>query len=98
MSTQAPAFDATIYDLPIPKVDGLKADRLEIVVGGSVKLDRTSRTDLDLISDFKVGERATLTVEVVCVGKPATYTPGKDDDTPGTVTHRTQLRVTAVQQ
>lgn len=93
--TQAPAFDAAVYDLPIPKADGLKADRLAISVGGTLPLERTSKTDLDLVNGFKIGERYTLEIEVVCTGKPAIYTPGTDDK-PGTLAHTTNLKLVSI--
>lgn len=91
------AFDASVYDLPIPKVDGIKADKLSISVTGDIKLDRTDATDLNLVNGFQLGETYELRVQVVCVGKAPTFTPSKDEDEPGSMTHRTVLKVTTIQ-
>ncbi len=46
-------FDASKYDLPIPRMDGHKADTI-VLAFSSYNLDRTSEDDLALISDSLV--------------------------------------------
>lgn len=86
------AFDASIYDLPIPTIDGLKADKLAIIITGRIDLDRTSVDDLEQINNLQLGRPLTLTCQATCVGKPTTYKP--DQDGPGTVNYQAVLRIT----
>lgn len=93
--TQPAAFDATVYDLPIPKADGMKADRLAITVTGTINLDRTDAEHLEMLNRFQLGQEATILCKAVCVGKPSTYRPG-DDEHAGELSIRTVLRVISV--
>ena len=94
MTAQPEVFDASVYDLPIPKVDGIKADKLAIVLTGSIDIDRTNNDDLELLNQFMLGKPCQLIVEAVCVGKSSSYRP--DDDGAGTLTQRTVLRITSI--
>lgn len=72
-------FDATSYDLPIPSLDGHKADRLAITFSGGVDLDRTSEEDLSFIDNLMLGQEVTLSVTAVVTKKGFTLSPGKDE-------------------
>lgn len=97
MSAPAEALlDASVYDLPIPVVDGLKADKLRVVVNGGVELDRTNETDLAWFDEFRLGREMELRVRVVCTGKPQGYTPSEDG--PGVTTLQATLKVLEVRR
>ncbi len=72
-------FDASGYDLPIPVLDGHKADKLILSFSGQVELDRTSAEDLELIETLMLGRDITCSVVAVVAKKGFTYT-AKDDD------------------
>ena len=55
-------FDASTYDLPIPKIDGRKATNLDIRFTGSGSLDRTSEDDLALLEAARLGREIRLIV------------------------------------
>lgn len=93
---QVEAFDASVYDLPIPVVDGLKADRLKLSLSGAVDLDRTSEDDLAWLESLKLGRDVQLTVTATVVGKPQSFSPSEDG--PGVVTLQTSLRVHTVKR
>ena len=73
-------FDASSYDLPIPRLDGHKADRLSIAFSGGVELDRTSEDDLALVDELKLGAEVELRVTATVTKKGFTLTAGKDDN------------------
>lgn len=92
-----PAFDAAQFDLPIPVVDGMKADRLRVVVTGTLELDRTNEADLEWFEQFRLGRSVKLTeVLAVCTGKPQTYAPSEDG--PGVTTLQATLKITDVKR
>jgi hypothetical protein len=62
-------FDASAYDLPIPKMDGRKATNLDIRFSGSGSLDRTSEDDLALYEAMRLGNPVRLIVTGVVGGK-----------------------------
>ena len=73
-------FDASGYDLPIPRLDGHKADRLSIAFSGGVELDRTSEDDLSLVEGLKLGHEVELRVIATVTKKGFTLNTGKDDE------------------
>lgn len=79
-TTEEPIFDASGYDLPIPRLDGHKADRMAITFSGGVDLDRTSQEDLDLVDSLTLGKGVTLTVTAIVTKKGFSLSPGKDDE------------------
>ena len=91
MSTQLAALDASQYDLPIPTVDGLKADKVPLVFTGSLDLDRTDLEHLDLAN---LSGEAELYVKVVCTGKSASFRYVEGEA--GEMVYRTHLRVVAL--
>lgn len=93
---QEPAFDASVYDLPIPTIDGLKADKLRLNLTGTVELDRTNIDDLEWLDTLKLGRQTTLTVEAVVTGKPQSYQPSEDG--PGTTTTGVTLKVHTIRR
>lgn len=79
-TTEEPIFDASGYDLPIPRLDGHKADRLAVTFSGGVDLDRTSEDDLSLVDSLALGREVELRVTAVVTKKGFTLTAGKDDE------------------
>jgi len=73
-------FDASSYDLPIPRLDGHKADRLSVAFSGGVDLDRTSEEDLELVDTLTLGKEISLTVTAIVTKKGFTLNPGKDEN------------------
>lgn len=57
-------FDATAYELPIPKKDGHRADILKIALGGAVELDLYDEDALAFIQGLRLGQELELTVTV----------------------------------
>jgi hypothetical protein len=55
-------FDASSYDLNIPKIDERKATKLDIRFSGSGVLDRTSEDDLALLEAMRIGAPVRLIV------------------------------------
>jgi hypothetical protein len=93
--------DQTMADLqlPIPKLDGQVADKLQLAFGGSVALDRLINDDLALIEGFALGQSVTLTIEATVAGKgfshtekPATETKSEEE----VVTYSVKLRVASI--
>ena len=76
---QEQAFDTTVYDLPIPKLDGHKADKLTIAFSGSVELDRTNSDDLELIDALTLGRDVEMRVTATVTRKGFTLAAGKED-------------------
>lgn len=87
-------FDASSYDLPIPKLDGHKADRLMLAFGGSIELDRTLEDHLALIESLHLGQSVTLRVEVAVAGKGFSHSAKADDQEQ--VGYRVNLRVMSI--
>jgi hypothetical protein len=71
-------FNASEFDLPVPKLDGLRGTKLDIRFSGSGSLDRTSEDDLALLE----AARLVREVRLIVTGKIATKTfaLGKGDD------------------
>lgn len=86
-------FDASSYELPIPKLDGHKADKLTVQFSGSVELDRTSEDDLAIIESLTLGKSVTLTATAVVTKKGFTLSAGKEDG-PETTGYGVALKVT----
>lgn len=76
---QSQAFDASAYDLPIPKLDGHKADKLVVSFSGAVELDRTNADDLDLVEALTLGRDVEMRVTCLVTRKGFTLSAGKDD-------------------
>jgi hypothetical protein len=91
-ATEEQIFDASSYELPIPSLDGHKADRLAVTFTGGVDLDRTSEEDLDFVGGLRLGQQITLTVTATVTKKGFTLNPGKDD-TPETTGYGVVVKV-----
>ena len=78
--TEEPIFDASGYDLPIPRLDGHKADRLSIAFSGGVDLDRTSEEDLSMVDSLTLGREIELRVTAIVMKKGFTLSAGKDEE------------------
>jgi hypothetical protein len=90
-SVQTQVFDPSPFDLPIPTVDGLKADKLRVSFTGTIDLDRTDLDDLELLEKLKLGRDYPFTVEATCVSKPQAYSPSEDG--PGTTLVQATMKV-----
>ena len=78
--TQESAFDAGVYDLPIPSLDGNKADRLAVSFSGGLELDRTSEEDLEFLKTLRLGRTVQLSVEAIVTRSGFTYAAGREDE------------------
>ena len=67
VDTEEAIFDASSYDLPIPRIDGIRAKRLSVSFGGT--LDRTNADDLEELGKLEMLEEVTLTVRAIVTGK-----------------------------
>lgn len=87
--TAAPAtsedgiFDASKYDLPIPRLDGHKADKLVLSFSGQIELDRTSEDDLAFIDGLFLGRDVELKVKATIAKKGFTFTAREDEESAG---------------
>jgi len=88
-------FDASSYDLPIPRLDGYKADNLVLNIGGAITLDRTSEEDLAFIDTLSLGSEVTLQVVATVTKKGFTLAPGRDEN-PETTGYGVGLKVHTV--
>lgn len=93
---QEQAFDAAVYDLPIPAQDGHKADKLVISFSGSVELDRTNADDLDLVESLRLGREVTMRVSGPVTRKGFGLSGGKDD-APETTTYGVSVKVQSLE-
>lgn len=94
--TTEAAFDASVYDLPIPTEDGHKADKLVVSFSGSVELDRTSADDLDLVESLRLGREVTMRVSGPVTRKGFGLSGGKDD-APETTTYGVSVKVQSLE-
>lgn len=96
MSTTAPAdlFPASAYDLPIPTLDGHKANKLVLAIGGTIELDRTNTEHLDLINDLELGRDISYHVTFTVTGKGYAYKATDDDET---TSYQIKLRAHTIQ-
>ena len=90
---QGQAFDTAAFELPIPRLDGQRADRVILSFGGSLELDRTSEEDLALIDSMLLGRDVKLTISANVAGKGFSCQVRDDGDTTG---YRVQLRVHSI--
>lgn len=88
-------FPGSAYDLPIPKLDGHKADKLVIALGGTIELDRTSSEDLDLIAALDLGTDIELAIVAAVAGKGFALKASEGDET---TTYRISLRAHTLRQ
>ncbi len=83
-------FDASKYDLPIPKDPrGRKADKVAIGVGGTLELDRTSEDDLELVNGLRSGSVKEVLLRASVAGESWTYA----EDEEGNTEPRCQVRL-----
>ena len=95
-ATEDVIFDASGYDLPIPRLDGHKADRLSVAFSGGVDLDRTSEQDLELVDGLTLGRAVELRVTAIVTKKGFTLSAGKDDE-PERTGYGVGLKVTSLE-
>lgn len=72
-------FDASKFDLPVPRVDGEKADTIKIKLGGGIEIETTDEAWLHYVDGLKAGQDVSLTVEALVAGKA--FTLKRDDET-----------------
>ena len=92
VATDDAIFNAEQYDLPIPRLDGHKADKLVVSFAGQVELDRTSEDDLALIDALTLGRDVDMQVTATVTKKGFTLTAGKEDS-PETTGYGVGLKV-----
>jgi len=73
-------FSAESYNLPIPKMDGRKATKLDIRFSGSGVLDRTSEDDLALLEAMRLGREVRLIVTGSIAGKTFRLGTGAEEE------------------
>jgi hypothetical protein len=78
-TTSTELFDSTKYELPIPKMDGSRADVLKIAFGGTLELDLANPEDLDLLAYLKLGREITLELDVAVAAKSMKIGKPNDD-------------------
>lgn len=94
-TTEEAIFDASSYDLEIPKLDGHKADRLILSFGGQVELDRTDEDALEMLKEMRLGRQVRFTVEAVVAGKGFAHAAkGEDEEQVG---YQVRLKVHSVE-
>lgn len=85
-------FDASQFDLPIPRLDGRKADKLVVSFGGQIELDRTSDDDLAFVEDLMLGRDVELRITASVARKGFSHAAGKEDG-PDTIGYGISLKV-----
>lgn len=72
-------FDASAFDLPVPRVDGERADTIKLKLGGGIEIETTDEAWLHYVDGLKAGQDVTLTVEALVAGKA--FTLKRDEET-----------------
>jgi hypothetical protein len=62
-------FDGSQYDLPVPSVDGEKADTIKVKLGGGIEIEVTNEEWLKTLDGLKLGSSVTLKIEALVAGK-----------------------------
>ena len=98
-TTQTPPgselFDGSQYDLPIPELDGHRADTLRIAVGGSIDLDLYDQHALDWLNQLKLGQNLELTVTLHVTSSSWRHSV-KGEDQQDHVIHQVALKATSI--
>ena len=55
-------FDGAQYQLPIPQMDGHRADVLRVQIGGAIDLDLFDNDALQFLNGLKLGQDVEMTV------------------------------------
>lgn len=84
-------FDGTQYDLPIPKLDGHKADVLRLAIGGQIDLDLYDQQALEFLNNLKLGQDLELTLTVHVSGTAWRHNL-KGEDQADHVVHQVALK------
>lgn len=89
-------FDGSQYDLPIPSLDGHKADVLRIVIGGGIDLDLYDEHALKFLETLKLGRDLELTVTVRVTGSAWRHAV-KGEDGADHVVHQVALKAHSIE-
>lgn len=89
-------FDGTQYDLPIPKLDGHKADVLRVAISGTIDLDLYDNDSLAWLNTLKLGREHNLAVTVRVTGSAWRHTLKGDDHTEHVV-HQAALKIVGLE-
>lgn len=73
-------FSTSTYALPIPAVDGLKAEKITVRFVGVVDLGRTSEDELTFVEALRLGSPVRLVVTGSVSGKGFVLREAKDGD------------------
>jgi hypothetical protein len=95
-ATEDGLFDGSQYDLPIPALDGHKADTLRIAVGGAIDLDLYDENALAFLQSLKLGRSVDLTVTFTVSGSAWRHTAKGDDETDHVV-HQVALKAHSIE-
>jgi hypothetical protein len=87
-------FDAAPFTIPVPTLDGHRADVLKLTFGGGVEIDKMLSDDLERFKALSFGDELTLNIEVV-VSK-VNWTLARKADGGEKVTHVVGFKVTEV--
>lgn len=88
------SFSASAYDLPIPAIDGRKAQKISVRFSGSCFLDRTSEDDLVFLNAMRMGTPVRLIITGLPTGKGFSL---RTRDTDDELSYHCSLRVEAVE-
>lgn len=88
----AELFDPKPYTIPVPTLDGHRADTLKLAFGGSVEIDAMDNTALEHFKSLRFGQEITLVVTGT-VGKNG-WTIKTNSEGEETVLHTLGLNVT----
>jgi hypothetical protein len=87
-------FGAAAYDLPVPAVDGYKAQKITIRFVGVVDLDRTDMHQLAFVEALRLGVPVRVIVTGRVSGKGFTHSISHDEEK---VAYYASLRVDDVE-
>lgn len=85
-------FDPKPYIIPVPTLDGHRADTLKLAFGGAVEIDLMLEGNLEHFESLKFGREVELQITAT-VGKKQWSIRRNDDTGEETVTHTVGLAV-----
>jgi hypothetical protein len=92
--TDSELFNAQAYELPIPRLDGRKADRITLTFTGTIELDRLDQDHLNLIERLELGHDIRLNTTATIAGKSFQV---RQTDTTDDTGYRITLRIHTIE-
>lgn len=86
-------FDAKKYDVPVPKLDGHRADTIKVAFAGGVEVDVMVGPDLDYFKSLKLGQEIELTVSAIVAKSTWSYRIADEESGEEQVVHTVGLKV-----